>query len=261
MLGDEAKETLVSELITRLLRKCHETRQVSDRIGINTFEPFLELFIQKTCEAEKLPNPYHVAAAALQIDLNTCGPLSFDELPVQQKVEIIQLLCDTRFVAEDAQQLIEQANPDSLRVLPLGYDSSGAAYYYFFGTRLYRESNRFGETIDKPASGANASIAETNDSVHLNGSLLNGSAVVNGSVIAEDSVRYLATTTAEPEGLLWELVCETESDWIELTKKLSKSKKTKAECALVKILEQNFLPNISNLFRTKEKNERFNINK
>ena len=48
---------------------------------------------------------------------------------------------------------------------------------------------------------------------------------------------------------------------VKLTRKLSKSKKTKAECALVKILEDNFLPNISNLFRTKEKNERFNINK
>lgn len=251
----------MSELIARLLRKCQETKRVEHTIGTNTFEPFLELFTRKTCEAEKRPNPYHVAAAATNRDPSD-GPLLFEELPVHQQAEVIQLLCETRFVAEDAQKLIDQANPDSLRVLPLGYDSSAAAYYYFFGTRLYRESNRF--SVSVPSS--KATTAATNGVHHikdesLNGSLLNGSATVNGSVIHDDSVRYLATSTAEPENVRWELVCQTEADWTELTKKLAKSKKTKAECALVKILEQNFLPNISNLFRTKEKNEKFNINK
>lgn len=262
LLGDSGKETLVAELITRLLRKCHETHRISDRIGTNTFEPFLELFIRKTCEKESLPNPYHVAAAAIQWDWEDAGPLSFDELPVQHKAEIIQLLCEARFVAEDAQSLIETANPDSLRVLPLGYDSQGAAYYYFFGTRLYRESNRFGGT-DLSTNGDLGAAPKNgpNESTQLNGSLLNGSAIGNGSVIHEDSVRYLAATSAEPNSVRWELVCELESDWADLTKKLAKSKKTKAECALVKVLEQNFLPNIANLYRTKERNEKFNINK
>ena len=253
LLKDPLKENLVPELITRLLRKCHETKRISDRIGTNTFEPFLELFVRKTCEAEKRANPYHVAAAAANRNVAEEGPLSFEELPVEQQAEVIQLLCETRFVAEDAQELIEQANPDSLRVLPLGYDSSAAAYYYFFGTRLYKESNRLAVSVKKE---------QTDESIsHLNGSLLNSSNAVNGSVLHEDSVRYLASSTAEPEEVRWELVCQTEEDWTKLTRKLSKSKKTKAECALVKILEDNFLPNISNLFRTKEKNERFNINK
>lgn len=179
------------------------------------------------------------------------------------------MLCETRFVAADAQKLIEQANPDSLRVLPLGYDSSAAAYYYFFGTRLYRESNRF--AVSEPKAAAAAPSAPSTPTVNgiknesfasqLNGSLLNGSAAINGSVIHDDSVRYLATSTAEPDNVRWELVCQTESDWTDVTKKLAKSKKTKAECALVKILEQNFLPNISSLFRTKEKNEELKINK
>lgn len=263
LLRDPLKENLVPELITRLLRKCHETSRVSERIGTNTYEPFLELFIRKTCEAEKLPNPYHVAAAAANRNVVEDGPLSFEELPVHQQAEVIQLLCETRFVAEDAQQLIEQANPDSLRVLPLGYDSSAAAYYYFFGTRLYRESNRFAvsdPSKPKTVTPATPTLNGKDDCVsHLDVSLLNGTG--NTSVILDDSVRYLASSTAEPENVRWELVCQTESDWAEVTKRLAKSKKTKAECALVKVLEQNFLPNISNLFRTKAKNEQFNINK
>lgn len=251
LLRDPQKENLVPELITRLLRKCPENKRIGERIGINTFEPFLELFVRKTCEAEKLPNPYYVAAAAAHRSGEEDGALSFDELPVQQQAEVVQLLCEARFVAEDAQELIDQANPDSLRVLPLGYDSAASAYFYFFGTRLYRESNRF--AASDPAKVA--AKEEPPTTAQLNGSLLNASA------IHDDSVRYLASSTAEPEHVRWELVCQTEADWTDLAKRLAKSKKTKAECALVKILEQNFLPNISNLFRTKEKNEQFNINK
>lgn len=196
-----------------------------------------------------------MAAAAANLNASaeaaddTC-PLSFEELPVEQKAAVIQLLCEARFEAQDALKIIDSANPDSLRVLPLGYDSSAAAYYYFFGTRLYKESNRF------------ATKSDPKGDLSLNGSLLNGSAsVVNGSAILDDSARYLASSTAEAENVKWELVCRTEADWTDLTKRLAKSKKTKAECALVKVLEQNFLPNISSLFRTKEKNEKFNINK
>lgn len=269
LLKDPLKENLVPELITRLLRRCHEAKRIQDSIGTNTFEPFLELFIRKTCEHDKRPNPYHVAAAELNRNAEKEGPLAFDELPVQVKAEVIQLLCEARFVATDAQTLIDQANPDSLRVLPLGYDSAASAYYYFFGTRLYKESNRFATTTTTttapstpvaPQKNGHATSDTPKDAKNeslVNGSLLNG----NVSAILEDSVRYLATSTSEAETVRWELVCQTETDWAELTKKLAKSKKTKAECALVKILEQNFLPNLTNLFRTKEKNERFNINK
>lgn len=76
------------ELITRLLRKCHETKRVRERIGINTFEPFLELFTRKTCEEEKRTNPYHVAAAAANWNEVEDGPLSFEELPVEQQAEV-----------------------------------------------------------------------------------------------------------------------------------------------------------------------------
>lgn len=55
---------------------------------------------------------------------------------------ILSYLCDFRLDSTDVELSTNSFEADSLRIEPLGYDSNGSVYWYFFGTRLYREDFR-----------------------------------------------------------------------------------------------------------------------
>jgi hypothetical protein len=106
----------------------------------------------------------------------------------------------------DVEAIIANLEADSLRIDPLGYDYNGSAYWYFFGTRLYRE----------------------------------------------DYPKGHSSTT---KNSIWQVICFTEEDWINLANKFKNSRNRK-ESALYKTLTENFLPTIPSLFKAKEDERR-----
>lgn len=119
---------------------------------------------------------------------------------------ILNYLCDFRLDSADVELSTNSFEADSLRIEPLGYDSTGSVYWYFFGTRLYREDIR-----------------------------------KSNSKRGADRV--------------WQVICFTEQDWQNLANKFKNSKSHK-ESALFKILTEDFLPNIPDLFKAKEAERR-----
>lgn len=65
--------------------------------------------------------------------------IDFYSLPLRSKILNLHLLCDIRLDSVDVGPIYNSLEAESLRVGPLGYDSKGSTYWYFHGTRLYRE--------------------------------------------------------------------------------------------------------------------------
>lgn len=76
-------------------------------------------------------------------EYNTENPFNtdtdFHSLSLHTKVVILNYLCDFRLDSADVELITNKFETDSLRIEPLGYDSNDSVYWYFFGTRLYRE--------------------------------------------------------------------------------------------------------------------------
>lgn len=111
----------LQELIIRLLSGCFP----NDEISTVNYQQFLRLLFYQKCHEQDRFNPFDTK-------------LDFQLLSLRSKVDILQALCDFRLDANDV-NLLKNVETSGLRLEPLGYNSAGSAYWYFYGTRLYRE--------------------------------------------------------------------------------------------------------------------------
>ncbi|KAI9552769.1 hypothetical protein GHT06_020649 [Daphnia sinensis] len=209
LLTDGAEDmgsSLIQDLIVRLLNGCMGTSDVTS----SNYQMFLRrLFRQKFQDGKK--NPFN-------------SDVDFRFLPLRTKVEILHFLCDCRLEADDVMEVLKNLEADSLRVEPLGYDDNKAAYWYFYGTRLYKEEN---------------ALVKEEEEVEKS---------------KKKGKKKLGKEIAPVRGP-WTVACFTEEDWSELCDSLSIAT-SKNEKNLYRTLKEDFLPEIPNLFAEKERQQR-----
>ncbi|KAK6319978.1 hypothetical protein J4Q44_G00090850 [Coregonus suidteri] len=227
----------LSDLLISLLQGCYQRTDITPQ----AFSGYLDDIINYRWELEEgKPNPLRQ------------GP--FEELTPRTQVELLHRLCDYRLDAADVFDLLKGLDADSLRVEPLGQDGSGALYWYFYGTRMYKEepvkrkAEQLGEAPEiKPAEKRKRGRPPKKMKVEET----QLSEVENE--VKENGLEALHSGTDRERGA-WSLVCDTEEQWASLAESI-KDKMSPQDRHLYRIISQNFLPEISSMIEHKE-NER-----
>ncbi|XP_028813960.1 cat eye syndrome critical region protein 2 isoform X2 [Denticeps clupeoides] len=226
-------QDFLADLLCCLLQGCYQRRDITPQ----AFSGYLEDIINYRWELEEgKPNP-----------LKQCP---FEELPPRTQVELLHRLCDYRLDAADVFDLLKGLDADSLRVEPLGQDGNGALYWYFYGTRMYKEepvqrkyTSELYEMPEKKKRGRPPK-KKTLEESELSPA---------ESMITEESEESCDSSSAsEHERGAWSLVCDTEEQWTRLAESI-KDKSSPQDRHLYRIISQNFLPEIRSMIEHKEK--------
>ncbi|XP_028306266.1 cat eye syndrome critical region protein 2 [Gouania willdenowi] len=235
----------LTDLIACLLQGCYQRTDITPQ----AFSSYLDDIISYRWELEEgKPNPLRE------------GP--FENLPPRTQVQLLHRLCDYRLDAADVFDLLKGLDADSLRVEPLGQDGDGALYWYFYGTRMYKEVPE-NTTLAESTTEIDIMLPEKKrrgrppkkrkyeepqlsevDSEATDGNSENG---------LDD---YLPSTVSSRG--TWSLVCETKEQWVSLAESI-KDKTSPQDRHLHRVISLNFLPEISSMIEHKEREQQLKL--
>ncbi|XP_048112685.1 cat eye syndrome critical region protein 2 homolog isoform X2 [Alosa alosa] len=230
----------LADLVCCLLQGCYQRTDITPQ----GFSSYLEDIISYRWELEEgKPNPLRE------------GP--FEQLPPRIQVELLHRLCDYRLDAADVFDLLKGLDADSLRVEPLGEDGSGAMYWYFYGTRMYKE-----EPVQIRTEGACEMFVVKEPEKRKRGrppkkKNLEEKLLSRTDAMMDESKNLHTGSTcgSDRERGAWSLVCDTEEQWARLAESI-KDKQSPQDRHLYRIITQNFIPEIGSMIEHKEKEQK-----
>ncbi|KAM9814834.1 chromatin remodeling regulator CECR2 isoform X2 [Syngnathus typhle] len=229
----------LGDLIACLLQGCYQRTDITPQ----AFSRYLDDIISYRWELEEgKPNPLREE--------------SFENLPPRTQVELLHRLCDYRLDAADVFDLLKGLDADSLRVEPLGQDGNGALYWYFYGTRMYKEEI-FMRKVEKISENPGLTLTEKKKrgrppkKKRMEDSELSEA---ESEEDTENGMEDIAPAKGCQRGT-WSLVCETEEQWVNLAESI-KDKLAPQDRHLYRVISQNFLPEIRNMIEHKEREQK-----